>query len=395
MKILLVNDYGVPAGGAEIAVILLRDLLRRNGHDARLLSSRAQPIPFPSSADYRCLGTTSPLRVFTRVANPWAHRALRRALKAFDPDVVHVNLFLTQLSPLILPPLRPIPAIYHVHWHRPVCPTGSKMLPEGVPCNLSYGPGCYRNRCMPPAVRALTRLQMGLWKRWQGVFDLVVANSGYLKLRLESEGMARVETAWYGVPAVEPRPGLSNPPTVAYAGRMVREKGVDTLLHAFAGAVKRVPDARLILVGAGEERGPIVALARALRLGSRMEMHDHLPRAETEAILKSAWVQAVPSRCVESFGLVAAEAMMRGTAVVASDIGGLREIVRAGETGLLVPPGDAASLAEALLALLGDVHRAEHMGRQGRVFARAHFDEIAYMDRFVSIYERVCGIGPP
>ena len=131
MRILLVGDYGTPEGGAEIATIQLRDGLRRLGHDARLFASSAQTSMSPSVADEHCFGTTSSFRTLVQTANPSAAHSLRRVLRAYQPDVVHVGVFLTQLSPLILPLLRGRTSVYHAHWLRAICPTGMKVLPSG------------------------------------------------------------------------------------------------------------------------------------------------------------------------------------------------------------------------------------------------------------------------
>src|ERR1700679_3026124 len=112
MRILLVSDYATPTGGAELMVLMLRDALRLRGHDARLLASSARPLGIPSQADYECFGMTSRLRGLTQVANPSAYLSLHRILQNFKPDIVHVRLFLSQLSPLILPLLENVPAIF-------------------------------------------------------------------------------------------------------------------------------------------------------------------------------------------------------------------------------------------------------------------------------------------
>jgi len=82
--------------------------------------------------------------------------------------------------------------------------------------------------------------------------------------------------------------------------------------------------------------------------------------------------------------------MMRGTAVVASETGGLGEIVRDGQTGFLVPPDDVDALAKALLKLLTNLELAEQMGESGREIALAHFSESTYVDRVVQLYETLC-----
>ena len=114
MKVLIVHDYGVLVGGAEYFSVALRDGLRRRGHDVRLFASSAQPLPLENVADYTCFGTMSAARKLLQVANPWAARGLGEALRRFDPDVVHVRMFLTQLSPLILRQLEGYRSLLHV-----------------------------------------------------------------------------------------------------------------------------------------------------------------------------------------------------------------------------------------------------------------------------------------
>src|SRR5207237_1732610 len=138
-------------------------------------------------------GTTSRLRTLLQSANPWAAMKLRRVLDVFQPDIVHVKMFLTQLSPLILPMLKNVRSIYHVVWYRPICPLGTKLLPDGNLCYSPPGTICYRTGCLPLRDWAPLMLQMKLWRRWRGVFDLVVANSEAVKRRLMAEGIEPVE----------------------------------------------------------------------------------------------------------------------------------------------------------------------------------------------------------
>jgi glycosyltransferase involved in cell wall biosynthesis len=100
-------------------------------------------------------------------------------------------------------------------------------------------------------------------------------------------------------------------------------------------------------------------------------------------------VQAVPSRWEEPFGIVAAEAMMRGTAVVASNAGGLAEIIQNSRTGVLVQPDNVDDLASALTDLLQSPKRAEQMGRSGREFALRDLRLEAFVDRFIEVYQRL------
>ncbi len=389
MKILLVNDYATLTGGAEILTLALRDGLRSHGHDARLFASSARPFNAPVHADYFCFGTISRFRTLLQSVNPFAFYRFRQVLAQFQPDVIHVTLFLTQLSPAILPLLRNFPSLYYAVWYRSVCPLGTKMLPSGIACQMRVGAACYRHHCLPLRDWLPLMIQMRLWHRWQNAFNLIVAASGAVKQRLIADGIEPAEVVWHGVPQQTPRPPLSSPPTVAFAARLVKEKGADVLLEAFAKVVSKIPEAHLLLVGDGTERDKLKQKINDLKLSANVKMPGQMMRLEMEELFSSAWVQVVPSLWSEPFGLIAANAMMRGTAVVASASGGLTDIVRHNETGFLVPPSDVDALAKALLQILQNQELAERMGKAGREVAIAQFSEEVFIDKFINLYQKI------
>lgn len=387
MKILLISDYSVPRGGNEIVTLALRDGLRKRGHDVRLFSSRAHINDGSDQADYHCFGTASPMRAALWCGNPSAFLSLRRVLEEFKPDVVHVRLFLSQLSPIILPLLRGFPAIYHDGWYRTVCPIGSRVLPDGSGCNEPAGSVCYQNGCVPLIAWPLLMTQLRLWRYWQGVFDVVIANSRSVAGWLEVSGDTPVEVIHNGVEARRPRPPLKDRPTIVFSGRLAHEKGVDLLLDAFKLVIRSQPQTQLIIAGEGPESRRLRALAK--QLDATIDFLGHQPRETIEHRFDAAWVQAVPSRGAEAFGNAAAEAMMRGTAVVVSSNGGFTEYVKHELTGLLVPPEDRATLGKALLSVVSNRDYAESLGQAARRFAVKAFDQGVFLDRFEAIYERL------
>ena len=392
MRILLLNDYGTATGGAELQIIALRDQLRRRGHDARLLASSARYANGALVADYRCFGTTSRLQPLLMAANPSAAHGLRRALRQFSPHVVHVGMFMWQLSPLILPLLGAVPSVHHVQMYNAICPLGTKMLPGGRLCALPAGAACLQSGCFSPQAWLAVMLQRSLWRRWRGAFTAVVAVSEAVRRRLEAEGIESTDVIGNGVPVRGPADAaLAVDPLVAFAGRLVPEKGADILLAAFARVAAEVPRAKLLIAGDGPQRRQLEALAAELGVSTAVEMLGHVPREEIERRFSTAWVQAVPGRWEEPFGLVTAEAMMRATAVVASDVGATGEMVRDGASGLLVAPGDVAALAIALTTLLRDPERARRMGRVGRETALQRFTDATCAERFEGLYERLVG----
>jgi glycosyltransferase involved in cell wall biosynthesis len=390
MKILLLHDYGTATGGAELQMLSLRQGLMERGHEVRLFASRVAPVEgYPPLADYMCFGTTSKLQVLTQTANPSAYWHLRRALREFQPDVVHIRMFLWQLSPLILPLLKTTPCVYQTAVYKAICPAGTNLLPDGRRCEFSPGRVCLSSGCLTPQSWAMLMVQHQLWQRWRSAIDQVVALSYAMKGELEQAGLRPVEVIHNGVAVRSPRPALSDPPTVVYAGRLVPEKGIDVLLRAFAIAQAQVPHARLLLAGQGGAEGELRQLAQNLSISEQTTWLGHRARSDLEALFDQAWVQVVPSLWAEPFGNVTTEAMMRGTAVIASAVGAQPEIVQADQTGFLVPPGDVDRLAGELVKLLQNRALAEAMGQAGRDRALTHFSEAHRTEQFLALYRRL------
>ena len=393
MRVLILHDFGRRIGGAEHLSLLLRDALRERGHAARLLSSTAdvmrRDVPLRIEADATFPGIVGPLQRLSRVANPVAARALRRELESFRPDVVHVRMFLTQFSPLILPLLRDVPAVLHVVNYLPICPIDTKTLPDGSPCHFRPGMACSRAGCLPTLGGVRVAAQYGLMRRHFDVFDRVVANSEWVADKLRADGLRCDGFVWNGVPDRPQRPPLEGPPTAAFAGRLVALKGADVLVRAMPLVLEKVPAARLIVAGDGPERPRLESMAADLGVAEEVEFCGHLSHAAMAEVMPRAWVQAVPSNWEEPFGIACAEAMMRGTAVAATNSGGLAEQVVEGETGLLRPAGDVAAWADALASLLADRERCERLGQAGRERAARLFSQERFVGEFVKLYDEL------
>jgi glycosyltransferase involved in cell wall biosynthesis len=138
-------------------------------------------------------------------------------------------------------------------------------------------------------------------------------------------------------------------PLLAFAGRMTAPKALGVALEAVA----QVPEVDLVLAGDGDERAVLEARAHELGLDGRVRFLGSLPRAEVLALFRRADA-ALLSSAWENFPHTLVEALAVGTPAIATDVGGVAEIVTDGENGLLVPPGDPAALAEAIRRFLAD-----------------------------------------
>lgn len=172
-------------------------------------------------------------------------------------------------------------------------------------------------------------------------------------------------------------------PTVVTVGRLSPEKGHAALLRAMTIIVRSCPEARLVIAGQGGQRSALERQVEAMGISRAVEFLGFMP--DVRDVLAAADVFVMPS-ISEGLGVAALEAMAMGRPVVASNVGGLPESVADGETGLIVPAGDAGALAEAVVGLFGDLERARAMGRAGRERALAYFDRGPVVNRILALY---------
>ena len=190
--------------------------------------------------------------------------------------------------------------------------------------------------------------------------------------RMRGVPAERVVVIHPGVDSQAYRPDPATPratrPTFLYLGRLKRYKGVELALRAIAAARQSRADITLDICGQGDDRPRLERLARELGLAAAVRFLGFVPEEEKRRLLRRAWAVVFPSP-KEGWGITNVEAAACGTPALASDSDGLRESVRDGVTGYLVPHGDSAALANRMLALANDPGLVERLGLAARSFA--------------------------
>jgi glycosyltransferase involved in cell wall biosynthesis len=216
-------------------------------------------------------------------------------------------------------------------------------------------------KLLSPLADALAR--RGLRKA-DGVRTISAYTSGVVR-ELGAEPTATFAAFMDLGPFLETTPApLPRKPVALFVGVLERYKAVDVLGEAWRLAAPRVPDATLRLVGRGTLRG--VAERLVEEFPQRVRWDESLSTPEVATALDDATVLVLPSRS-EGLGRIVVEAFCRGRGVVGSRVGGIPDLVTDGESGILVPPGDAAALADALVRALSDRELAERLGAAGRI----------------------------
>jgi glycosyltransferase involved in cell wall biosynthesis len=347
VKILLVNwnDRDNPhAGGAEIHLHALFGRLAARGHQVELIASG-----WPGAAPSAELDGIRVRRVGTR--NSFALRArgaVRRALTERVPDVVVEDV---NKLPLFLPTLTRLPFV--------------AIVPH------LFGTTAFAEASWPVAAVVWAAERPLPWVYRRATFHAI---SDSTRDDLVRRGVPReridviypgVDARWYCPDAATPR---AERPTFLYVGRLKRYKGVEIALQALSVARRTRADVTLEIAGQGDDRARLERMARDIGLGEAVRFLGFVGEDEKRRLLRRAWAVVFPSP-KEGWGISNVEAAACGTPAIASDSPGLRESVRHGETGYLVPHGDAGALAERMLALAADPALVARLGRAARAFA--------------------------
>ena len=166
-------------------------------------------------------------------------------------------------------------------------------------------------------------------------------------------------------------------PTVIYLGRLKKYKSIDHLLSAFSLTLKKIPEAKLVVVGEGDFKDNLINLANELNIKDKVEFTGFVDQHEKVKRLQKAWVAVCPS-LKEGWGLTNIEANACGTPVIASNVPGLKDSVMHGKTGLLFEYGDVQKLSDYLIRILSDADYREKLSQGGLSWAkRFNWDETA------------------
>ena len=175
-----------------------------------------------------------------------------------------------------------------------------------------------------------------------------------------------------------------------FLGRLAERKGADRFIQALHAIEPDKLDYDAVMAGDGEieiYRG----MAEALGVNDRVQFTGWLDREAVATLMRTADVLVLPS-LNEGLPMAILEGMAYGLAVVATPVGAIGDVIRDGETGLLVPPGDAPALAAALRRVITDPGLRGRLGREARRLAQAEFDVAAYGGRFIRLYDEILDV---
>ena len=359
LAILFVTPH-LEIGGEELSTMGLVEGMRERGHSAFYMSTTGPMMPELRARKIDYIAGQVNGRGLVGILK--GARSIRKALVERSIDIVHAS--------------QPRTAMMGFWASRSVYPRNTKVI-------------WHDRGTMNHALSA---------KLFSVSADFVVTNSRSERQLLVDNGLPShkvraVHNFMYLPPPEEPicvsevraRWGLEDDaPVIGCVARLVSVKGHQYLLEAARTVLNEVPNARFLIVGDGPLRAELEQMAEELGIQHRVVFTGFL-RDEIPSLYASMDLLAFPST-YEPFGNVSMEAMSFKMPVVASDTGGIPEVVLDGETGLLVPPRDPDSLAKALLTLLKDKSLSQRMGAAGYKRVRGYFTRDRAVDELEEIY---------
>ena len=320
-----------------------------------------------------------------------------------EADVVH--LAGPVLLPLSLGLLRRRPIVIEHHGYQAVCPNGLLLYePTKSACPGHFMARRYQrclccNAVMEGWPRSLLRILLTFPRRW--LSKRAVVNAPITQHVLRRLKLPRSQVIYYGIPdplsqSEPPRvhPATTSPPTCfAYIGRLVSEKGLPLLLQAAKRLKDRGYAFRLKFIGDGPERQRLETMTDALGLREQVFFTGFVQGDALRTAVADVACVVMPSVWEETAGLAAMEQMMQGRLVVATDIGGLAEVV--GDAGLKFPVGDVEGLIDRLRQVLEMPNVVAELGRRARERALALFRQERMVEEHLAVYERLINRNGP
>lgn len=383
----------------------LKRLLEDNGHKVVVFSMH-HPLNFPSEyskyfvsyinydEEVRNISLSSGIKVLGRtVFSREARRKIEQLINDERPDIAHINNIHHHITPSIFYPLKKhkIPIVWTLHDYTVICPNTSFLANDRI-CERCRKTKYY----WAPLIRCkkgsfLASLVAGIestihrMMRVNDFVDVFITPSEFLKKKLIDYGFKEERIiCMYHFSESDPNIEKSlSDDYILYVGRLSHEKGIKTLIDAVSGDSI---DIMLKIIGDGPLKEDMVKYVR-LKGTDRIEFLGHLSHDDVLRYIKGCRFVVMPSEWYENYPFAVIEAFACGKPVIGSDTGGLPELIRDTERGLLFEMGNPSDLSVTINYLLNNPDLVIEMGEDASRFVREVLDGRSYYERLIALYE--------
>lgn len=407
MKILMVNKFHHVVGGSERYFFGLGEMFSAMGDEVLTFSMKdEQNVPSPQSRYFiRHIDFNEPAGIVTLIHNSIhvlysfeAKKNFSRLLDDEKPDIIHLNIFQSQLTASIVDAAvsRGIPIVYTAHEMKSICPN-YQMLNHGKICEKCLDGNywhCFREGCMKDsrAKSLLASMEAYVYKIRQTYkkMNLVITPSDFYRRKIEQAGVMQCPVRYMRnfLPEETTYDGSAKDGGyLLYFGRLSREKGILTLIRSYAVSGTSL---KLYIAGQGAMEEKIFALIDELGLQDRVIVLGFLSGERLSELVREATAVCLTSEWYENGPYSIMEAQSFGRPALVTDIGGLPEVVEDGRDGVVCRMGDIASIADGIRKI--EAGRPwDTMGIAAR--AREKYDARAYAEELRRLYTEIIEAG--
>jgi glycosyltransferase involved in cell wall biosynthesis len=400
MKILQVNKFYYHHGGADTVMIHTGKLLEKKGHDVIYFSMRSdknepcdQEKYFVPFIDLNKGGIKNSIRIAGRLLySTDARDRMERLLLKEKPDIVHLHNIYHQLSPSILHPIynKKIPTVMSLHDYKLVC-AEYNMLCRGKPCeDCAHGRYfmCFKNSCIKNSrlKSFLNTIEMYLHHSVFNIYDTIdvfIATSVFIRKMIERMSRKNYPLELlrnFSLERATEKPNMQIENAIVYSGRHSQEKGVLNLVKAMKGL-----DTKLYMLGRGPMEKELKKTALQENI-TNIKFTGFVSEDKKKEIIGKSLCLVLPTICYENNPLCVIEAFLSGKPVVASRIGGIPEIVRDHETGILFEPGNIRDMKEKISYAVNHQQYMKELGENAHHFLQEEYDADKHYEKLMEIY---------
>lgn len=397
MRILMVNKFLFPNGGSETYIFDIGKQLIKMGHEVQYFGMEDKNKivgnhveSYTSSMDFHAGGIQKFLYPFKIIYSTEAREKIRIVLDDFKPQVVHLNNINFQLTPSIIYEVRKwekqnkckVKIVYTAHDFQWVCPNHMLMIPSTkelcFKCKGGKYGECAKNKCIHNSrVKSiLGSMEAYLYKFFKTYkkVDTIICPSHFMKDMLSTNSsIADKLMTMHNYCTVDTVEVREKKDYVLYFGRYSEEKGIETLLKV----CEKLPEVSFVFAGDGPLREQVEKLDNVQNKG-------FLSGKELRTLIAEARFAIIPSIWYENCPFTVIEAQKLGTPVVASNLGGIPELIDIGETGEVFEVGDVEMLVEKIFSFWSDKEKSKNYSKNCR---KKSFDSLEeYCEKLVMIY---------
>lgn len=391
MKILVINDSCREVGGAETYIFGIIKLLRKENHDVYLFSYDSENRKDEHSLILKHTKKRSKLLFHRFIFNPRVYRELKQYIKEINPDIVHLHNNYTYSNSVLLALKKfDIPVVHHVHDWGLICPTSWSVYKKNLQvCKSVEGIQlkCLTSGCLPFHHWLLTYFRNKIRiKLERDNVDLFISPS--IKLRDYLKDHNLIPAIWlpHFIEFEDLKVKTPKQNIILYVGVLSVNKGVEYLIRAVP-LIKEKVDVKIHIVGDGPERSKLEQLSKNLGIENDVKFFGKIPHDKVIEAYSKAKILVMPSIWMENSPFVLYEAMSAGKPIIASNRGGIVDLVRNGINGFIVEPASPEEIANKAIKLLKDKKLLRQYSLKSRSILQEEFTTEKHLKYLNNIYK--------